>query len=224
MASAKDRVFTEIYRDASFANWGPAAAAYKVSAGVTRPVEDPVIDTDPTTNAPVIALQKQSRWSSNWEATALYDAGACQIGAVYGGGYLFNIGAGDGLHFVSIILSDTTAYSGVDQTGDLDAGTPFSATLNATTKTRRFAWLQSYYSAAFSGTDGQNYGSKWTAAVVYGTSGVPRRGSEPTAGLIRQRRYRQYRSAVLPTTRRLGHHGNELSGSTNRVPRPEDAV
>jgi hypothetical protein len=186
MAHAKDRKFAEIYRDATLTRWGGPSRRLTAAllGGTPAYVSDWTVSnaTDPEEGERAIVFQlSRAIWSASQRsfASAWYEAPS---GVPIGGLYYEFVGNGTDAAWVTqaVLASDDLATVVDLGTDHNNTTTPTSATLTATTNDRRYAEFQSYYTGTFTG-DGVwfNY---WRQPAVYGTHGLPLRGTEPEAG------------------------------------------
>jgi hypothetical protein len=188
MAHAKDKKFSEIYRDATLGRWGNASRARIAGTLALTPAYvhsdwSTSATVDPSATVPSI-LQQTGRMvasaSQRSVAESWYDAGPeLAIGSLY---YeLFTTIGTDASWTTQATLSTddigTSTDAGTNHNGAVG---PTAATLTATTATKRYALLQSFYGGTFTG-DGE-WAAFWRSPAVYGTHGLTKRGTEPNAG------------------------------------------
>jgi hypothetical protein len=184
MANASDREFAMIYVDRDMAGWGEPSAQRRANllAGNYMPVGGTLRNDAEVNVGPVLTTEITDSWVSPYlpVSESWYDAGAgLALGKME---YSWRRAGATGTVAPwqwSTILSTDALGASNDATGNLVAAGPNGGTLTATTSTRRFAMLQSYYGGTPAGSAGARYGLEWFKVAMYGTHGLTTYTGEP---------------------------------------------
>lgn len=169
----------QIYVDRNYQHWEAASAQRRINLyGASFDCDDPTTVPDSSTGSPQLATTFAGPWARTHGAEAWYDSQGAGIGGIY---YAWkrasnDISAADTNWNWHISTSSDDVKTAYDDSGQLRATGPSTGFLNASAG-RMFGMMYLYYGAA-AGASGTNYGIWWQPAV-YGTHGLPGRGSGP---------------------------------------------
>lgn len=182
-AHLKDnQAFREIYVDRTLNKWGEPSLARRAALIAAN-----YALTSPSTAVDGLRLSFNGNngWSSSGLPTceAWYGAAGIPIGSVY---YSWTKGskpsAGDSNWSWSVLAASDDTASAYDTSGNLRAAGPGSGTLAATTAARDWAVAAFSYNTASAGSGDVDYDLYFNDLAVYGTHGLTKRGTEPSAG------------------------------------------
>ncbi len=183
-AALKDNPYQEIYVDVDSSRWQPISVQRNLNLISNTGFQSFQVVPDATTGQPSILTGGLGDWPSTarfW-CEAWYNGGGISIGQLqYAWKKNANVSDADTNWTWKAGLSDDDVATTTTDSGNLRAVGPGTGTVTAT-GTRRFAFLQFFYNTIAAGTQNTEYDVWWTVSAVYGTHGLPQRGSLSASG------------------------------------------
>lgn len=172
-----DKSAREIYIDQDLTRWQDPSTQRRLSLISTSwGINSPQVSPD-SGGMPALITTIVGPWdsASRGLCEAWYDGQGIPIGEVaYWWSKGVHINHTDGNWQWLVVVSDDELHLVNQTSGNLRAVGPGAGTLVATTTTRKWATVQTYYTAGPAGIDGSNYDILWTTLGVYGTHGLTR--------------------------------------------------
>lgn len=182
-----DQSAREIFLDIALSRWQGPSVQRQIDLQIALvDVDSPTSSADFTTGEPALVTSLSGPWSREHVSEAWYDAQGIPIGELYYAGKTQAAGtigddvASDPNWTAAVSLADDDVASASDIAG-VAITSPWQASLNATTATRKWA-LALLGNTAAAGGSGVNYPLYWTFLGVVGQHGCPLYGTPSATG------------------------------------------